>query len=109
MNLPPPVPAQAIPNHLAWAIISMIVSFCMCCFVGGIPGVVAIVYAAQVNSKLSQGDEAGARRASDNAKTWCWVATAMAVLGVLLTIGAFMTGGTEEYMEMLQQMQQVRQ
>lgn len=109
MNLPPPLPTQSIPTHLAWAIISMIVSFCMCCGVGGIPGIVAIVYAAQVNSKLIQGDEAGARRASDNARTWCWVATALAVLGVLLTIAALMTGGTEQYMEMMQQMQQARQ
>jgi hypothetical protein len=32
----------------------------MCCVVGGIPGIVAIVYAAQVSSKLKQGDQAGA-------------------------------------------------
>ncbi|MGH8075852.1 MAG: CD225/dispanin family protein [Lysobacter sp.] len=109
MNMPPAVPTHSIPNHLAWAIVSMIVSFCMCCFVGGIPGIVAIVYAAQVNSKLDQGDEAGARRASDNAKTWCWVATALAVVGVLMNLGAFMTGGTERYLEMMQQMQQLQQ
>lgn len=109
MNVPPPLPTRSIPNHLAWAIISMIVSFCMCCFVGGIPGIVAIVYAAQVNSKLAQGDEAGALRASESAKTWCIVATALAVLGVLLNVGAFMTGGTERYLEMMQQMQQLQQ
>jgi hypothetical protein len=109
MNLPPPVSTQSIPNHLAWAIISMIVSFCLCCFVGGIPGVVAIVYAAQVNSELNHGNEAGARRASDNAKTWCWVATALAVLGVLLNVGLFMSGGAERYLETMQQIQQMSQ
>ncbi len=106
MNMPPPLPTHAIPNHMAWAITSMILSFCFCCLVGGIPGIVAIVYAAQVNTKLNYGDEAGAKRASDNAKIWCWVATALAVLGLLLNIATFMSGGTERYMEMMQQMQQ---
>jgi hypothetical protein len=106
MNQPPPLPTHAIANHLAWAITSMIVSFCCCCFVGGIPGIVAIVYAAQVNSKLDQGDEAGARRASDNARTWCWVATTLAVLGVLMSVGVFVTGGTAHYLEWMQELQQ---
>ncbi|MEG3191506.1 CD225/dispanin family protein [Lysobacter sp. D1-1-M9] len=113
MSTPPPVPPTSahadapahVPNHLAWAIISMIASFCLCCFVGGIPGIVAIVYAAQVNGKLDQGDIAGARRASDSAKTWCWVATALAIAGVLLTVWSLMTGATEQYLEMFQQMQ----
>lgn len=113
MSMPPPVPpasapSQPIPNHLAWAIIAAVVSFCLCCFVGGIPGVVAIVYAAQVNSKLNQGDFDGARRASDTAKTWCWVATGLAIFGVLLNIWGFMTGANEQYLEMLQQMQQAQ-
>jgi hypothetical protein len=106
MNQPPALPTHAIPNHLAWAIVSMIVSFCFCCFVGGVPGIVATVYAAQVNGKLAQGNEAGARRASDNARTWCWVATALAVLGVLMTLGVFITGGTARYLEMMQELQQ---
>ncbi|QDH69056.1 CD225/dispanin family protein [Marilutibacter alkalisoli] len=113
MSMPPPVPtapapSQPIPNHLAWAIISAVVSFCLCCFVGGIPGIVAIVFAAQVNSKLNQGDIDGARRASDNAKTWCWVATGLAIFGLLLNIWGVMSGGTEEYMRMIEQMQQAQ-
>jgi len=36
-------------------------------------GIVAIVYAAQVNSKIAGGDIQGAMSASRNAKTWCWV------------------------------------
>ena len=50
MNAPPPIAAERIPNHLAWAILSAIFSFCLCCFVGGIPGIVAIVYAANITS-----------------------------------------------------------
>jgi hypothetical protein len=113
MSTPPPVspasaPSQPIPNHLAWAIISTVVSFCLCCFVGGIPGIVAIVFAAQVNSKLNQGDVDGARRASDTAKIWCWVATGLAIFGLLLNVWGFMTGANEQYIEMLQQMQQAQ-
>ena len=109
MNAPPPIAAERIPNHLAWAILSAIFSFCLCCFVGGIPGIVAIVYAAQVNGKLDRGDVAGARRASDTARTWCWVATGLAIFGLLLNVWGYMTGGTEEYLEMLEQMQQAQQ
>jgi uncharacterized membrane protein YvbJ len=71
------VPAQApagaqsaqvkIPTYLAQAIISM-----LCCC--QIPGIVAIVFAAQVNSKLVAGDIEGAVKASRNAQIWCWVA-----------------------------------
>ena len=54
------------PNYLVQ---SILVTLC-CCLIGG---VVAIVYAAQVNSKWAAGDTAGARQASANAKMWCWV------------------------------------
>jgi hypothetical protein len=37
-------------------------------------GIPAIVYAAQVNSKVLQGDIAGARHSSKNARMWCWIA-----------------------------------
>ena len=56
-----------VPNHLVWAILVTI--FCCLPF-----GIVSIVYAAQVNTKLSAGDIDGARLASQNAKTWAWVA-----------------------------------
>ena len=56
-----------VPNYLVQAILVTI----LCCL---IPGIVAIVYAAQVNGKLAAGDVAGAQQASNNAKTWSWVA-----------------------------------
>ena len=36
-------------------------------------GIVAVVYAARVNGKLAGGDDAGAQKASNYAKTWSWV------------------------------------
>jgi len=55
-----------VPNYLAQAILVTI----FCCVPFGIP---AIVFAAQVNSKLQGGDYTGAVEASKKAKTWCWV------------------------------------
>ena len=113
MNVPPPYPPSepqttaqpTIPNHLVWAIIITVVAFCLCCVVGAIPGVVAIVFATQVNSKLAQGDFAGAQRSSANAKTWCWVTTGLAIFGLLLNIWSVMSGANEQWLEMVQQMQ----
>jgi len=59
-------PVVQVPNYLVWAILATV--FCCQPF-----GVVAIVYAAKVNSTLMSGDVAGAQAASLTAKTWCWV------------------------------------
>lgn len=63
---PPPPPMANIPNYLAHSILCTL--FCCLPF-----GIVAIVYAAQVNTKIAAGDIAGAQAASDSAKQWCWV------------------------------------
>jgi len=60
-------PPVVVPNYL-WQ--SIVCTVC-CCMPMGIP---AIVYAAQVNSKVLQGDIAGARHSSKNARMWCWIA-----------------------------------
>jgi hypothetical protein len=73
-------PAETIPNYLVQ---SILVTLCCC-----LPlGVVAIVFAAQVNTKIAQGDLAGARDSSQKAKMFCWIAlglglVAMAIYGV---------------------------
>lgn len=105
-TVPPPVSAVPgnIPNHLAWAIISTVLATCLCCPLG-LVGIVAIVFSNKVNNLLAQGDIEGARRASDTAKTWCWVATALAIIGVLINGWVLSTGGMATYMEMMQQYQ----
>jgi len=104
-TLPPTATAPgAIPNHLAWAIVSTILATCLCCPLG-LLGIVAIVFSSKVNNLLAQGDFAGAQRASDTARTWCWVATALAIVGLIFSVWFFATGGAATYMEMMQQFQ----
>ncbi len=78
---PPPSSASAaaaaagptIPNYL---IQSILVTFCCC-----LPfGIVAIIFAAQVNSKLAAGDRAGALDSSRKAKMWTWIALGSGLL-----------------------------
>lgn len=69
-----------IPNYLAPAIITTI-----CCCVP--LGIVAIIFAAQVNSKVASGDIEGAMDYSRKAKMWSWIA-----FGVGLVFGIFWFG-----------------
>ena len=77
--------AAAVPNYLAQAI--LVTLFCCLPF-----GVVSIVYAAQVNGKLAVGDIAGARSASESAKTWAWVSFGVGLIAapflVLLSLAS---------------------
>jgi hypothetical protein len=79
----PPPPAQQIPNYL-WQ--SIVVTLCCC-----LPfGIVAIIFAAQVNDKLRRGDLAGAMQSSKQAKMWCLIALGC---GLLVAIIYMVVGG----------------
>lgn len=79
VNASPANPAAAAPqpdpvkpdNFLPWAIISTI----LCCLPFGI---VAIVYATQVDSYWFSGNYEASRRAAKNARTWTWVSVGVA-------------------------------
>lgn len=78
-------------NYLVPAILTTL--FCCMPF-----GIVAIVYAAQVNSHVALRDYAGARAIAAKARTWCWVAFACGVVPMTLyaiagVLGAFANGG----------------
>jgi hypothetical protein len=62
-----PVHSGPAPETYLWQSIVVTV---MCCLPFGIP---AIVYASSVSGKVSAGDMAGAKVASDKAKFWCWM------------------------------------
>jgi|ERR1043166_7395468 hypothetical protein len=75
---PPPVqPRPHVPNYLVPAIFSTI----CCCLPFGI---VAIIFAAQVNTRLQAGDLQGAMQASHRARMWFWIAVACGLITTLL-------------------------
>jgi hypothetical protein len=77
----PPPPAggtTTVPNYLVMAIISA-----FCCM----PlGVVAIVFAAQVNNKVAAGDMAGALDSSKKAKMFSFIALGLGLVAVLIYV-----------------------
>lgn len=76
---PPPTGAPAsVPNYLIPAIISL-----FCCLPLGIVGV---IFAAQVNTKVAAGDTAGALDASKKAKLFSFIAIGLGLAGLLFYI-----------------------
>jgi len=74
-----------IPSYMAQAILCTL--FCCLPF-----GIVAIVYAAQVNRHLAAGNYAQAQEASDKAKMWCWLSFGIG-LGVTVLYFFFVIRG----------------
>ncbi len=68
-----------VPNYLVQAILVTIFSC--------IPfGIVSIVFAAQVNGEMADGDYAGAIATSNKAKTWAWVSFGVGLAGLLIWV-----------------------
>lgn len=87
------MPAPNVPTYLAQSILCTL----FCCLPAGI---VSIVYAAQVSSKLGAGDYAGAMQSSENAKKWAWVSfgVGLAVFviyaGIVIAVSSSSTSST---------------
>ena len=73
----PGVSGTQVPNYLVQ---SILVTLCCC-----LPlGVVAIIFSAQVNTKLAAGDIAGAMEASRKAKMFCWIAVGLGIVSMII-------------------------
>jgi hypothetical protein len=70
---------EPVPNYLVYAILTTV--FCCLPF-----GIVSIVYAAQVNSRVAGGDRQGALEASSKAKTWALVSLLCGLVPMLIYI-----------------------
>lgn len=79
-----PAQISRVPNYLVQAILVTI--FCCLPF-----GIVAIVFAAQVNGKLQVGDINGAMESSRKAKLWSWIGfgSGLAIQIIILIISYF--------------------
>ena len=84
---PPPPPgyppqqppaAQAPNNYLVLSVVGLI--FCL------IPGIVAIVFSAQVNGLWAQGRYAEAQKMSARARTWVIISAVLGLIGVPISI-----------------------
>ena len=70
------------PRHLVGAVLATL----LCCMPFGI---VAIIYAAQVDSKFNAGDYVGAQNASNTARTWLIVSIVLGLLfGFIVILGS---------------------
>ena len=71
-------------NHLVLAILSTVLGF-LCCSGINLPfGIVAIVFASQVNGKYAAGDFQGAISSAKQAKIWGWISMGLVILGFVL-------------------------
>ncbi len=69
----------AIPNYLVHSILVTL----FCC----LPlGIAAIVFSAQVNSKLAAGDVQGATDSSDKARLFCWISLGLGLLWSIMWV-----------------------
>jgi hypothetical protein len=82
----PRIGMEKVPSYLAPAILCTI----FCCLPFGIP---AIVFAAQVNTKLAAGDAVGAQEASRKARTWCWVSFWLGLMPAAIWIAVVVLAG----------------
>jgi hypothetical protein len=77
-----PLMTAPVPNYMVWAI--LVTLFCF------LPtGIVAIVFASQVSSKLAAGDRAGAVEASNKAKMWTIISVVVGIVFVVIWIAVF--------------------
>ncbi len=83
-----------VRNYLVQAVVLTTVCFVLAPFtlffpfIGVVTGIIAIVYAAQVNGKVAGRNYAGAAESSKMAKIWCWITFAFVLIeiGILLLL-----------------------
>ena len=86
----PPAAGGTVPNYLVQSIISI-----FCCWPLAIP---AIIFAVQVNSKLTAGDYAGAVEASKKAKMFSTIAIGIGLVLIVIQVIMIIAGASLPWM-----------
>jgi len=88
-GMPPAPPGQPPGGRINNYLIPSILATLFCCLPTGIVG---IVFASQVNSRIAQGDVAGAQAAAAKARTWTYVSVALGLLVIVVYVLAVING-----------------
>lgn len=80
-----PAGSEPPPSNLVWAILTTV----LCC---PVPGIVSIVFAAQVNGKWASGDYAGAQESSRKARLWAIIAAVAGLVLAVIYVALFAAG-----------------
>lgn len=99
-DMPPPPPppnvevvaVQPPRDYMALAIVATIVGLCTSC-IGLITGIIAIVMASKSRKAYAMGDVVTGAGAANTAKTLIIVTFVIALLGIIVNIILFATGG----------------
>jgi len=90
-------------NNLPLAIVSTVLGCCSPCLSGFIAGVVAIIFASQVNTKYNAQDYSGAESAAKTAKILAFVALALFLINLIYFSYLIATGKFDEMLEEIKQ------
>lgn len=100
-------------NNLALAIIATVSGFLTCCGLGGcasiVLGIIAIVFASNVNSKYAKGDYLGANTMARRAKTLSLIALGLAALSIIYVIVSYLTISADEMSQIQDAIEQLKE
>jgi Interferon-induced transmembrane protein len=86
-------PAATVPNNMGLAIGALVAGLCCASIIGLAFGIVAVVFAGQVNGKAAVGDVAGATESARKARLFSIITFVLAAIGIVLSIIIAASGG----------------
>lgn len=101
-------------NSLVLSIVATVLNIFACCsfyigILGIIVGIIAIVFASQVDSKYRAGDIYGAQSSAKNAKILSYISLAIALIGIVILIVLVVFIGTSPaFLEEFQRQMELR-
>lgn len=88
---------KPVDNHLAWSIVSLVITFFTCCMCYTLPSlataITALVFSTKVNGAMKAGDFGAAQAASRNAKLFNMITLGLFIGGVAVWCAMFFMNG----------------